>query len=73
MRNFVEFAYNGTGFHGSQRQPNGITVQEIMEEAFSTILRARPSSAKGIYLQSWTLSSTMSPGIRLDAKAAAKA
>lgn len=39
MRYFVEFAYNGTNFHGSQRQPNGITVQEVMEEAFATILR----------------------------------
>lgn len=43
------------------------------EAVLSTILRARPSSAKGTYLLSWTLSSTMSPGIRLDAKIAAKA
>ena len=40
MRYFVEFAYNGTAFHGSQRQPNGLTVQEVMEDVFSTILRA---------------------------------
>lgn len=39
MRYFVEFAYNGTAFHGSQRQPNGITVQKVMEDAFATILR----------------------------------
>ena len=39
MRYFVEFAYNGTGFHGSQRQPNGVTVQEVMEDAFATVLR----------------------------------
>ena len=39
MRYFVDFAYNGAAFHGSQRQPNGITVQEVMEEAFATILR----------------------------------
>ena len=39
MRYFVEFAYNGTDFHGSQRQPNGVTVQEVMEDAFSTVLR----------------------------------
>ena len=43
------------------------------EAVLATILRARPSSAKGTYLLSWTLSSTMSPGIRLDAKIAAKA
>lgn len=39
MRYFVTFAYCGTDFHGSQTQPNGITVQEVMENAFSTILR----------------------------------
>jgi len=39
MRYFLEFAYNGTGFHGSQRQPNGVTVQEVLEDAFATILR----------------------------------
>ncbi|MCM1034693.1 MAG: tRNA pseudouridine(38-40) synthase TruA [Paludibacter sp.] len=39
MRYFVYFSYLGTNFHGWQRQPNGISVQEVMEEAFSTILR----------------------------------
>lgn len=39
MRYFLRFAYNGTSFHGSQTQPNGITVQQTMEEAFCTILR----------------------------------
>jgi len=39
MRYFVRFTYNGTPFHGSQTQPNGITVQETLEQAFSTILR----------------------------------
>ena len=39
MRYFVDFAYNGSAYHGSQRQPNGITVQEVLEEAFATILR----------------------------------
>ena len=40
MRYFVHFAYNGTDFHGSQSQPNAVTLQETMEKAFSTILRA---------------------------------
>jgi len=39
MRYFVQFAYNGTGYHGSQSQPNGVTVQQVMEQAFATILR----------------------------------
>ncbi len=48
-------------------------LEENAQAVLSTILRARPSAAKGVYLQSMTLSSTMSPGIRLDVKVAAKA
>ena len=39
MRYFIRFAYDGTAFHGSQRQPNGITVQETMEQALAMIFR----------------------------------
>ena len=39
MRFFIRFAYDGTAFHGSQRQPNGITVQETMEQALAMIFR----------------------------------
>jgi len=46
---------------------------ENVEAVLATILRARPATTKGIYLKSMTLSSTMSPGIRLDVKVAAKA
>ena len=35
----VRFAYDGTAFHGSQRQPNGVTVQETMEQALALIFR----------------------------------
>ena len=37
MRYFVEFAYEGTPYHGWQRQPNAISVQEVMEDAFSLL------------------------------------
>ena len=40
MRYFVRFSYRGTNYHGSQTQPNGISVQQVMEQAFTTILRA---------------------------------
>ena len=39
MRFFLRFAYDGTAFHGSQRQPNGITVQETIEQALAMIFR----------------------------------
>lgn len=39
MRYFLTFAYNGTPFHGWQRQPNAMSVQQTLEEALSTVLR----------------------------------
>ena len=43
MRYFIKFSYLGTEFHGSQRQPNGITVQETMEQALKMIFREEVS------------------------------
>lgn len=40
MRYFSELAYNGTNYHGWQKQPNAFSVQEVIEQAFSTILGA---------------------------------
>lgn len=39
MRYFAELAYKGTEFFGWQIQPEQITVQETIQDAFSTILR----------------------------------
>lgn len=39
MRYFITFAYNGTSFHGSQTQPNGVSVQQTLEQALATIMR----------------------------------
>lgn len=39
MRYFIELAYNGARYSGWQRQPNAISVQQVIEEALSTILR----------------------------------
>lgn len=39
MRYFLTLAYNGTSFHGWQRQPNARSVQQELEEALSTLLR----------------------------------
>lgn len=41
MRYFLRFSYDGTNFHGSQRQPNGITVQETMEKAMYVLFRQK--------------------------------
>lgn len=39
MRYFLELSYNGKAYHGWQNQPNAISVQEVIEKAFSTILK----------------------------------
>ncbi len=39
-RYFIYFSYNGAAYVGWQIQPNGLSVQEVMQKAFSTILRA---------------------------------
>ena len=39
LRYFVRFSYLGKAYHGWQRQPNAPTVQQCMEECFSTYLR----------------------------------
>ncbi len=37
-RYFIEFAYNGKSYHGWQIQPNALTVQEVLNNTFSTLL-----------------------------------
>ena len=39
QRYFITLSYDGTAYHGWQIQPNGISVQEVLEHALSTILR----------------------------------
>jgi tRNA pseudouridine38-40 synthase len=40
-RYFTELSYDGTTFHGWQTQPNGITVQECLEQALSICFRQK--------------------------------
>lgn len=43
-------------------------IKENSEELIGTIMRMKPSSAKGTYLKSLSMASTMSPGINVDTK-----
>ena len=43
QRYFIKFSYDGTNYHGWQIQPNGISVQEGLEKALSTLLRTKIS------------------------------
>lgn len=39
MRYFLSLSYFGKAYHGWQRQPNALTVQEVVEDALSKLLR----------------------------------
>lgn len=46
MRYFIQLNYDGTGYHGWQVQPNGVSVQEVLQKALSTLLR-QPTEVTG--------------------------
>jgi large subunit ribosomal protein L1 len=41
-------------------------LQDNVNAILDTIMRAKPATAKGVYLKGVSLSSTMGPGIKLD-------
>ena len=46
----------------------GAKIRENANEITQTLIKLKPSAAKGTYIKSIYLSSTMSPGIQIDAK-----
>ena len=47
-------------------EPNKIA--ENAQELINTLIRMKPSTAKGIYMKGVSIASTMSPGISIDTK-----
>jgi len=45
-------------------------IVENTREVLNTIIKLKPAAAKGTYVKSITVSSTMSPGVKVDTKAA---
>ena len=43
QRYFIQLSYDGTNYHGWQVQPNGITVQEVLESVLSIVSREKIS------------------------------
>jgi len=65
----IEFRVDKTGnVHAPIGKVSFSAVQltENLQAFLDTILKARPAAAKGTYLRTATISSTMGPGIRLD-------
>jgi len=65
----IEFRVDKTGnVHAPIGKVSFSAVQltENLAAFLETILKARPAAAKGTYLRTATISSTMGPGIRLD-------
>lgn len=44
-RYFITLSYDGNNYHGWQIQPNGLSVQEVLNEALSRILRVTISTS----------------------------
>lgn len=42
-RYFLELGFDGTAYHGWQTQPNAVSVQQILDEAISMVLREKIS------------------------------
>ncbi len=43
QRYFLQCSYKGTNYHGWQIQPNAVSVQQVLEDALTTILRNKTS------------------------------
>jgi large subunit ribosomal protein L1 len=65
----VEFRVDKTGIIHAPVGKTSFAVDSLVANAHAlvdSIVKAKPSAAKGKYLKSVTLSSTMGPGVRID-------
>ena len=68
----IDFKVDKTGIVHTSIGKVSFSVDQIAENAkafMSTIIKLKPASAKGTYVKSVYLSSTMGPGIKIDTKA----
>ncbi|MGL4781364.1 MAG: 50S ribosomal protein L1 [Bacteroidales bacterium] len=67
----IDFKVDKTGIVHTSIGKVSFTADQIRDNAkefISTIIKLKPSAAKGTYIKSIFLSSTMSPGIKIDPK-----
>lgn len=68
----IDFKVDKYGIVHTTVGKSSFTADKIMENArefIQTLIRLKPTAAKGTYIRSIYLSTTMSPGLRVDAKA----
>ncbi|MCK4853630.1 MAG: 50S ribosomal protein L1, partial [Bacteroidales bacterium] len=67
----IDFKVDKFGIIHSRIGKTSFNSEQIVDNArefINTIVKLKPTAAKGTYVKSIFLSSTMSPGIRIDAK-----
>jgi large subunit ribosomal protein L1 len=72
----VEFKVEKAGIVHVRVGKVSFEPQKLAENAtavLETIVKAKPSTSKGVYLKSITVSSTMGPAVKIDAPSIAKA
>jgi large subunit ribosomal protein L1 len=72
----VEFRVDKTGIVHAPVGKTSFATPRLLENAHAlvdSIVKAKPAAAKGRYLKSITVSSTMGPGVKIDTAALAEA
>ena len=67
----IAFRVDKTGIVHAGVGRLSFTPEQLLENAnelINTLVKLKPSSAKGVYMKSLTIASTMSPGIKIDTK-----
>src|SRR5205823_11988789 len=70
----VEFRVDKAGNIHTPIGKRSFTAEQLASNALAlieAIVRAKPAAAKGTYLRTLTVSSTMSPGVKIDAQGVA--
>ena len=58
--------HDGEGLHLPEKPGEPLALAENAKSILNALAKAKPAAAKGIYMRSITLSSTMGPGFRVD-------
>ena len=71
----IDFKVDKTGIVHASIGKVSFTPEQLRDNAkefINTLVKLKPATAKGTYIKSIYLSSTMSPGVKIDAKSVAE-